>query len=404
MKILLINKYHYLKGGADTVFFNTQRLLEQNGHIVIPFCTSREKNAPSEYSRYFVDSPEIRTLGGWDKLKSIKRFFWNSDAAKEIERLIVDEKPDVAHLHNIFNGISLSILPILKKYDIPVVWTIHDTRLICPSSYFNLRGNLCQKCLRFGGLSCGLKGCYQDNFVNSWMCAFEMLHKEKLFQYDRYVSKYIFVSNRYKDLHSQRHCYFSNKGIVLYNFYPELHEVKTNTQNGRYIFYYGRITREKGIKTLVEVMKDLPDVDLKVAGTGPMLEELQSSRLPNVDFLGFQSGKELFDLVQNASFVIVPSGWEENNPMTIIEAYSYGKPVIGSRIGGITEIIEEGRTGFCFDAFSKQSLLATIRKAMALSDNEYEEMSIGARAFAEEHFNPTTHYKELLKIYKSVIK
>lgn len=404
MKILLINKYHYLKGGADTVFFNTQSLLKQNGHGVIPFCINSDKNLPSEYARYFVDAPEIRALSGLDKLKSIRRFFWNKDAAQKIERLIVEEKPDVAHMHNIFNGISLSILPVLKKYNIPVVWTLHDTRLICPSSYFNLRGSLCKTCLKRWGANCGLHKCYQDNIVYSWMCALEMLHKERLFNYDRYVDKYIFVSNRYKTFHSERHDYFSEKGVVMYNFHPELSDIKPNNRKGKYLFYYGRITKEKGIKTLVDVMKDLPDEVLKVAGNGPMMEELQSLHLPNVEFLGFRSGRDLFNLVQNASFVIVPSEWEENNPMTVIEAYSYGKPVIGSKIGGIPEIIETGRTGYTFDAFDKQSLLTTIKKAISISDEDYKAMSMCARAFAEEHFNPSKHYEKLLNIYKSVIR
>ena len=402
MKILQVNKYYYLKGGADAVFLNTSRLLRKNGHEVIPFCISNGCNTPSNYSRYFVNSPEIREQSIWGKIRSIKRFFWNSNAAQQLENLIIAEKPSVAHLHNIFNGISLSILPVLKKYGISVVVTMHDTRFICPSSYFNTR-SFCRNCLTRGGLPCGLHLCYQDNFFNSWMCALEMFHKEKLFKYDDYIEKYIFVSHRFLQFHSQRHSWFMEKGAVLHNFLPDQDMIVPNKKKGDYIFFYGRITKEKGILTLFEAMKELPNVRLKVAGTGPLLDELMKRKQSNVEFIGFKSGKDLFGYLENASFVIVPSECEENNPLTIIEAYSYGKPVIGSRIGGIPEIIIEGKTGYIYEKFSKSSLIEAIKKAMAISTDMYEEMSVNARDFAEEKFCPEKHYESLMNIYKEVI-
>lgn len=404
MKILLVNKYHYVKGGADSVFFNTQRLLEEKGHEVIPFCTKNEKNIHSEYERYFVNAPEIRELNWQNKLKSVKRFLWNDDAATQIEKVIIEQKPDIAHLHNIFNGLSFSILPVLKKYGIPVVITMHDTRFICPSSYFNTRGDLCQSCLRWGGLNCGLHKCYQDNTLNSWMCALEMMQKEKLFSYNNYIDQYIFVSNKYHQYHGQRHAWFTEKGRVLYNFMPDGPMKNCSKEKGKYILYYGRITEEKGIKTLVACMEGLPQIQLIVAGTGPLQKSLEATRLPNVKFVGFKNGEDLFNLVCEASFVVVPSEWEENNPLTVIEAYFHGKPVIGSRIGGIPEIIEDNRTGFVFDAFSKESLTAAIKLAMSISDEKYAEMSEKARKFAEEHFSPENHYEKLMEIYHQVIE
>ena len=404
MKILQINKYHFIKGGADSVFFNTMELLKNHGHQVIPFSIKHSKNLPSPYEKYFVDAPEIRELPLTEKLKSIGRFFYDKNAAKKLEMLILQEKPDIAHLHNIFNGISLSILPVLYKYKIPIVITLHDTRLICPSSYFSLRGKKCDSCLRRGGINCGLYKCYQDSLFNSWMCAMEMFFKEKIFHYDQYIGKYIFVSNRYKYTHSLRHEFFEKKGTVLYNFIPNIEGIKTVDKKGKYLFYYGRVTIEKGIKTLVEVMKDLPDYQLKIAGTGNLMEELQAMNLPNVEFLGFRSGNELFDTLKNSAFVIVPSEWEENNPMTVIESYAYGKPVIGSRIGGIPEIIDEGKTGFTFEAFSKDNLKRAITEAMAVSDDQYKVMSEKARLFANNNFNPEIHYNHLIEIYKSLLR
>lgn len=405
MRVLQVNKYNYLRGGSETVFFNTINMLEEHGHEVARMCVNHPKNEPSQWQQYFADAPEIRDIKGVaGKLRSIPRFFTNRDAARKMERLICDFRPDVAHLHNIFNGISLSILPVLKRHGVPVVITLHDTRFICPTDSFNmLDKKRCDSCLKSSwGLNCGLHRCYEGSFVNSWMCALEMLHKERLFHYDDYIDRYIFVSRRYKEFHSARHDFFDKKGVVLYNFDARVSKFKPEPNRGGYFLFFGRIAANKGIVTLMETMQRLPDIKLHVVGTGPLLDELKSRQMPNVDFLGYRSGKELSDEIENASFIIVPSEWEENNPMTIVEGYTYGKPVIGSSLGGIPEIIEPDKTGYVFPAFDKDALAAAIREASQITDERYAEMSRQARAFAEKHFNPGAYYDSLMEIYKAI--
>jgi glycosyltransferase involved in cell wall biosynthesis len=403
MKILQINKYHFLKGGADSVFFNTEKLLQEHGHTVIPFCIHHPDNIPSEFDEYFVDAPEIRDLNGWEKVRSIPRFFFNQDAARKVEMLILKEKPDIAHVHNIFNGISLSVLPVLHRYHIPVVISMHETRFICPSSYFNLRGKLCDNCRKSLFLNCALHKCYQDNLHISIISAFEMIHKDFFFHYDKYISQYIFLNKHYEDMHAARHQYFKDKGVILYNMLPALNSIRPVMEKGDYLFYYGRITSEKGITTLIEAMKSLPDVKLIVAGKGTLLDNLKQIASANVQFVGFVKGKALDDYIDNASFIVVPSECEENNPMTVIEAYAHGKPVIGSRIGGIPEIIREGETGFIFQAFDKDDLIRTINKANSVSEADYMLFSNNSRNFADINFNPDKHYEKLMEIYKRSI-
>lgn len=402
MKILEVNKYHYLKGGVDTVFFNTIGLLKDHGNEVCEFCTDNPKNTSSDYASFFTHAPEIRDLGTIGKLKNFGTFFWNKDSAKKIEELILREKPDIAHLHNIFNGISLSILPVLHRHGIPVVITMHDTRFICPSSLFGKRGAACRHCLAWGGLPCGLLKCYQNNIVNSWMCAFEMLQKEKIFDYNRYIDKYIFVSQRFYNFHAARHPYFKEKGTVLHNFMPGIDDIKPASCRGNYMLFYGRVTAEKGIATLLDAMRDLPDTKLRIVGDGPLKPSLEQSAPGNVEFLGFMKGDELFAQVQGASFVIVPSEWEENNPLTIIEAYSHGKPVIGSITGGIPEIMTP-KTGYLFEMGSKESLRKCISAAEAINDDTYLKMSVASRKFALSNFSPDAHYKKLMAIFNETI-
>ena len=181
-----------------------------------------------------------------------------------------------------------------------------------------------------------------------------------------------------------------------------------NTLKGNYFLFYGRLAPEKGVMTLLDTWKRLPkDVHLKIIGEGAMSamikDEIECNNLSNIEFLGFRKGEELFEFIRNASFVLVPSEWYENNPLTIVEAYSSGKPVIGSNIGGIPELIIEGKTGYLFEMGNSIELEKKINEALNMSDNAYLEMSETAYRFACDKFSEKTHYNELLKIYQGMI-
>jgi glycosyltransferase involved in cell wall biosynthesis len=172
--------------------------------------------------------------------------------------------------------------------------------------------------------------------------------------------------------------------------------------------FYGRLAPEKGVMTLINTWKRLSkNVLLKIIGEGAMSamikDEIKSNNLSNIEFLGFRKGEELFDYIRNASFVLVPSEWYENNPLTIVEAYSSGKPVIGSNVGGIPELIIEGKTGYLFDMADSAELEQKINEAVTMSDNAYVKMSETAYRFACDKFSEKTHYRELLNIYTEVV-
>ena len=405
MTILEINKYHYIKGGADIVFFNTMKLLQSHGNTVIPFTIKHPKNLPSQYEDFFVDAPEIRDMKSVTrKIKSIPRFISNPDAKHKLEKLLQVVRPDIAHIHNIFNGLSMSILPVLHKHHIPVVITMHDTRFVCPSSYFMLRGNWCTNCRKSLHLNCLFKRCYQDSITISAMSTLEMIHKDFLFNYNKYIDRYIFLCNRYLDLHAQYRKHFAKKGTILPNFYNNLSSTTPEVKHDGYFLYYGRLAPEKGIGILIEALKSLPNTCFKIAGTGPMRNQIESLNLPNVEYLGFVSGKDLTTLIENAKFTIVPSLWEENNPMTIIESYGLGTPVLGARIGGIPEIIKDRRTGLIFEPNNAQSLKDAIIWGDKISADEYKLLSLQAFSFACENFNLETHYARLIEIFKEAIE
>ncbi len=403
MKVLQIDKYHYLKGGAETVFFNTMHLLQNKGHEVIPFCLKSSKNDASEFESYFVDYPELSECNLLTKIRYIPSFIYNKKAAQQIERLIIEQKPDIAHIHLLFNSHSVSILPILKKYHIPIVMTVHDYRLICPAYTFrNGKGDICEKCIHHSYLNCILQKCSNNNLGNSTILTLDSIFRSVFYKPINYIDKFIFVSKFAEQKHIQANSLYEDKAVQLYNFTPNI-SVKKEVR-GNYLLYLGRISSEKGILTLINAMRNLPGIPLKIAGTGPLSEDLKRHGLSNIEWLGFRKGKDLEQLVKNAMYVIVPSEWYENNPLSIIESMAMGVPVIGSNMGGIPELIRHQENGFLFQAKSSSELEQIIKFAFYMDDSQYYELSNKAIEFAHDNFSEESHYQKLMEIYNSCIK
>lgn len=404
MKILLINKYHYHKGGADAVYFNTAQLLEQYGHEVFYFSANYPENINSQTDRFFTTGYDYRNLSIGKKILAVTSFIYNKEAYYKLLQLLDEINPDIVHIHLFMGNLSSSILLALKKRKIPVVHSVHDYRLICPAYLFiNGKNEICEKCIDGFYLRCLLKRCSENSFSQSAMLTLDAYFRKYFVKPINHIDRFIFVSKFIKKKHIEFDINYRAKAVMLYNFNPELSSIVPSNVKGKYFLFFGRISREKGVPTLIEASLKA-GISLKIVGTGPLLEQFADRKFQNIEFLGYKSGEELWSLIRNASFIIVPSEWYENNPLTIIEAYSFGKPVIGANIGGIPEIIEENKTGYLFNSGNKSELELLLRRADNLSESEYLEMSINARAFAERYFHPDTHYNELISIYEDVIK
>lgn len=402
MNILQIDKYFYLKGGAETVFFNTIDLLKENGHHVVPFCLKSKKNRESEYSKYFVDFPELSESSTFTKIKNISNFFYNTDSVKKLETLIQNEKPDIAHIHLLFNGISVSILPLLKKHNIPIVMTVHDYRLICPAYTFrNGKEEICESCLKNKRyIQCFTNKCSKGNLTNSLLLSLDSYFRDTFYNPLDYIDKFIFVSKFSQSKHIEANIKYKEKSVHLYNFTSDR---RTNIEEKKnYLLYIGRIAEEKGIQTLIKAQQLVPNVDIKIVGTGPLLNDLKKN-YPNVSFLGFKEGKVLEQLIKEAKFTIVPSEWYENNPLSVIESMMSGTPVIGSNIAGIPELIKDKHDGFLFQTRNFNNLAEVIKEAISLSKEDYKKMSDSAYKFAIENFSKEAHYKRLKEIYLETI-
>jgi len=406
MKILQINSCHYRRGGADVVYLNTGQLFEVHGHEVYYFSQKSEKNIYAITSKYFIKETNYFKKSFLGKFFSIPRFFFSLEAKKKISQLLNDLQPDIAHVHLYKADLTPSILQILKKNKVPVLITLHDYGMLCPHNLMlDGKMNICNRCVHGSALNCIIHKCNRNNLIFSCLSSFEYIFQKKFFPFEKYFNKIIAVSKFGQKLHNESGI-FGRKVDYLYNFYPNLKNTEINNKKGFYFLFFGRLSGEKGLKTLFTAwLSKKRNSVLKIVGTGDMFEELRKIALDgqSIEIMGFKFGDELNTLIREASFIIVPSECYENNPLTIIEAYANGKPVIGSKIGGIPEIIDEGNTGYLFEMKSARELSEKIDLAEAADEHEYTRLSNNARNFAEMHFDPTIHYDRLMEIYQQTI-
>jgi glycosyltransferase involved in cell wall biosynthesis len=270
MRILLINSKHFIDGGADRVYLNTGKLLEDNGHNVAYFSTLNDKNLYSDYSKYFVNNIKPRQGSLLSKIQIVKKYLYNHEALVKLKMLIKDFKPDVAHIHLFYGALSSSILHILKDNRISIVITIHDYRLLCPvNSMLDKQGRICEKCINGRFYNCVLKRCSEGNIFQSTVVAAEAYMRKFLVDPLVYIDHFIFVSQFSKEKHISFDNRYKEKSSHLYNFSDSFENAKAI--KGDYLFYYGRLSKEKGVLNLINSVKKT-NSKLIIAGDGPQRE------------------------------------------------------------------------------------------------------------------------------------
>lgn len=404
MKVLQINSFYYNRGGDCTHMFATTKLLEQHGHVVIPFAMNHPENFESKYSAYWpsyidfkeaLQSKHIKTM-----FDVVSRTIYSVEAKKCIGRLLDDEEPDIVHIHNILHYITPSILGEIKKHKIPIVWTLHDYTIICPNtSFLTEKGEICEACKRLKFYMAPLKKCKKNSFPASFVAMLEnyVHHILNIFRHvDQFISPSEFLRKKFVE-------YGMGKKVVTLNNFIDIDKFKPNYSNQGYYLYLGRLTHIKGVDTLIEAAKSFPDIILKVVGEGELKEVFEAQNINNIEFVGFRSGNELEALMRNAMFIVLPSQWYENFPYSVLESFAYGKPVIGARIGGIPEMVVDGETGYTFEAGNVEDLRSKIQK---LNNEPLKIVTMGklARERVEKIWNAEEHYKKLISIYESVMK
>lgn len=404
MKILQINNHHELRGGSERVYLETGKLLAENGHDVFYFSSSKAGINYQNRNTCILKAESFENTSKIKKIYNVFRFVYSIKVASCLDEFIKEVRPDIAHLHIFYGQLSNSILPVLKKHKIPCVMSVHEYRMLCPTyTLYNQNGEICNLCASGRYINAIKNKCNKNNFWFSAISALECFLRDKLFFYGKYIAKFIMVSKFCKDTHERYIPGVRNKSIKLFNFIDTSCFSRTQTHKG-YFLYFGRISREKGIATLLNAVKNT-NCHLKVVGCGDMLDAIKNEFLecPRIEFCGFKSGPDLEEVIRGAKFVCVPSEWYENNPMTIIEAFAHGKPVIGANIGGIPELVLDDLTGFLFQPGDSVGLSKLLLKCDSLSENDYQRLSLNAFDFANKNTSKEVHYSKLMKIYNDIL-
>lgn len=398
-RILIVNKFYYLRGGDCVAAISLQEMLEQKGHSVAIFSMQYPLNNKSEWDRFFPSEVNFSAGSVKRKLDAFFRLFYSREVKDKFERIIKEFNPDIVHLHNIHSYLSPLVAQVAYEKNIKVVWTLHDYKLICPA-YSCLRDHhACELCYT-DKLNVLKYRCVKHSLPGSLMALLEAWtwNRKRL---QKYTTRFIAPSSFLK-LKMVSAGFDPAKITVLHNaLFSSVEEEAGRPEEPGYYCYVGRLSAEKGIENLLQVASKLP-YTLKVVGTGDLEAALKArySDCPHIEFLGQMKHEDVIGILQHALFSVLPSVCYENNPFSIIESLSVGTPVLGADIGGIPELIEEDKNGFLFEPLNLTSLETMIHKSFATFIPSYNRSDIKRQAQAK--FSPDNYYDQLMRIYSII--
>lgn len=399
MKILMVNKFLYPNGGSETYIFKLGEYLISKGHEVQYFGMEHDERCVGNRINVYTSNMDFHGGSKLSKLTYPIKTIYSFEARKKIRMVLDDFMPDVVHLNNFNYQLTPSIILEIKKYEkeanktVKIVFTAHDYQLICPNHMMNnpYTNENCEKCVDGKFDNCIKGKCIHGSAVKSIIGATEALYWNTRKVY-KHIDSIICCSEFLKskmDLNP----IFREKTITLHNFIEDVEWKEVEKKD--YILYFGRFSQEKGIKTLINVCKSLPDIKFVFAGTGPLEEEV--NKIQNIENVGFRTGDELEKLIREAKFSIYPSEWYENCPFSVMESQMYGTPVLGANIGGIPELIQKNKTGELFE--SENSL--DLKKKIDRLWNNKEEIDIYSKNCRNIKFATINqYYEDIIEIYK----
>lgn len=398
MKILQINKFNYLRGGAEKYYLDLSSALSNSGHEVARFSMDHPLNESSEWSKYFVSNVTYNH-GYWRGLKAAGRMFYSLEAMHKMNELLDVFQPDVAHVHNIYHQISPSVMDVLRKRGVPIVMHLHDYKPFCPARTMYNHLGLCERCRGGAFWHCTVEHCVKNSYLKSALSTAEMyLHHSLMKVYEKNVS--LFISSSEFMRNKAIEWGLPEAKVVVQPYFIDLPAFEANLQPGNYLLYFGRLAEEKGVDTLIKAMIQCPNERLKIVGDGPERSSLEllvsdSGLSGRVEFLGKKTGGDLWTLIREAKAVVVPSQWYEVFGLVNVEAMACAKPVIGARIGGISELIDDGQDGFLFEAANVDDLA---RKIKLLNSADIPKMGNLARQKSLK-YGQAEHLEVILNLY-----
>lgn len=399
MRILLVNKFHYLRGGSEKYYFELAKLLKDHGHTVAFFSMKNENNIKTGDREYFVDEIDMNTGSKFEALNVI----YSKKNKVLMEKALEEFKPDIVHINNFQRQLSASIIDAVKEKNIPLIMTAHDLNPICPASIMLYKGEVCEDCITKGYTSCIKKKCIKNSMLKSVLGYIEKKYYDlhKMFcKVDCIISPSEFNKNQL--LKGKLKC---NDITVIHNFVNETK--KTDYTLGNCAFYFGRLSREKGILNLVEAINNIPGARLIIAGDGPERENIQAyikeHKLENrITLLGYLNQNDIRENIKKCRFVTVPSICFENCPYSILETMEIGKPIIGSKIGGIPELVKDDVNGYTY-AYDCVDYLTDKLKILFENDEKVNKFSNNSKRLYKENYSAEAYYNKLMTVYNKYI-
>lgn len=381
MKILFIHNEYQVRGGEDSVLENEMKLLKDNGHEVL---------------LYSVSNKSITNF--YDKIKVFKNVHYSSKQMKLISKFIIKNKPDIVHVHNFFPQITPSVFDACIENNVPVVITLHNFRLICPSAILMHKNKIYEKSLKYSAYSTIIDKIYKDSYLGTFAVA-RMIeyHKRKNtwnLKVDQFIALTKFAKSKFLEAG------FSSEKISIKPNFCNLSNSTLN-QKREGVLFVGRLSEEKGIHVLLESWKKMK-VKLKIIGDGPLLDKVKNCNNKYIEYLGFMKQEDIFSEMKKSSFLVFPSTWYEGFPMVILESFANGLPVVASNLGSMGEIIKNNYNGLHFASGDSNDLFKKV-DSLIHDKNKCNQLSKNAINDYNEYYSDKKNYKLLLKIYKQVI-
>jgi glycosyltransferase involved in cell wall biosynthesis len=407
MKILLVNNFLYNRGGDTTYLHSLGDLLQNKKHQVLFWGMDHPENAFFEYGSHFLKYKDYNLFNSERSLSNVasvlKESIYSRKSQHKFEKFIEITEPDIVHLNNIHSYITPSIIDTINKKAIPIVWTLHDFNLLCPDSHFMSNNVICEACKGGKFYNCTIKSCKKESFVASAAASIEA-YAHKFLRIRDKISYYIapskFLANKFIEFG-----YPASKIIQIPNF---IHSGVRMAKRGKYLLYFGGLNQWKGVGTLLHAIRiSNIRIPLKIAGTGSEISNYKQYvaefKLDNVEFLGHLSVDQMKPIIEGSLFVVIPSECYENYPYSAIEAMSNGKPIVGSNIGGIPELVKDNVTGLLFKPGDVNDLKHKIE--LLYSDNQLlSDMSDKAILWVKQNLTQDIYYNKVMNVYMKAIK
>ncbi|MBC7845820.1 MAG: glycosyltransferase [Flavobacterium sp.] len=384
MKILIIHSQYQLHGGEDAVVDQEMQLLRQE---------------------HTVEILRFQNQGGWKGALQFLGSIWNKRAAGKVKHKIREFQPDVVHIHNWHFALGPLAFRVINRLYVPVVHTVHNYRLLCPSAILLNEGQLFTDSLSQSFPWKAVRNkVYRSSVAQTFWLAFIVWFHKKIGTWKK-IDSYVCLTPFAVNLFQQSNFGVSKEQFLVKPNFTVATETVQSTEKEKHFLFIGRLSEEKGIETLLQAFKELPFL-LKIAGDGPLKYSVVDAvkEFPNINYLGNLTNKEVTEELRKTQALIFPSVWYEAFGLVNIEAFSNRTPVLASKIGAPQSLIIDGYNGFHFEPANVENLKEVVRRFSALSLIEKEKMGTHAYDQYKSHYSSELQLSYFDSIYSKVLK